>query len=252
MLTSTAKRRRKFIESNLGSVRGRVLEIGAFDNPTYRREIGDSVSFLDYFSSDELREKHADNPRRDMRRLVDVDHVIKGADFASSISERFDLVVAHHVIEHVPDAVFWLQQLAALLRPGGHVALSVPDRGYTFDYFRPTTRAAELLRAHEERIDRPTKWHHLDSIYYHAQLDSAALWRGEAPTFQPRFPLPEAIRRAQQASRRYTDTHCWVFTPESFRDVIRELREAEASPFCLRHLATTQQNENEFRALLTP
>ena len=39
----------------------------------------------------------------------------------------FDLVVMHHVIEHMADPVANIVKLGALLRPGGHLVLGTPD-----------------------------------------------------------------------------------------------------------------------------
>lgn len=48
----------------------------------------------------------------------------------------------------------------------------------------------------------------------------------------------------------YTDTHCWVFTPESFSQCIRELVESNYIPFELKSVQDTQHGTNEFRVML--
>jgi SAM-dependent methyltransferase len=45
----------------------------------------------------------------------------------SSWEDRFDLVTAHFVLEHVPDPVQIVQALAGVLKPDGVLMLSVPD-----------------------------------------------------------------------------------------------------------------------------
>jgi 2-polyprenyl-3-methyl-5-hydroxy-6-metoxy-1,4-benzoquinol methylase len=46
----------------------------------------------------------------------------------SGLPERhYDVVCALHVLEHVPDAVGFLRELAARARPGGHVLIEVPN-----------------------------------------------------------------------------------------------------------------------------
>jgi SAM-dependent methyltransferase len=43
--------------------------------------------------------------------------------------ERFDCIIATHVIEHVYDPRAFMADVAARLRPGGHVVLGTPDIG---------------------------------------------------------------------------------------------------------------------------
>lgn len=57
----------------------------------------------------------------------------------------FDYAVASHVFEHLPNPVGWLRDVAALLVPRGVIALAVPDRRFTFDFFRRETTAARIL-----------------------------------------------------------------------------------------------------------
>jgi D-sedoheptulose 7-phosphate isomerase len=39
----------------------------------------------------------------------------------------FDVIVAHHVIEHLFDPIAFIQQVRTLLKPGGHLLLATPD-----------------------------------------------------------------------------------------------------------------------------
>lgn len=249
-IKKTAARRRAFIEERTGPA-GRVLEIGAFDNPTFRREAGDRVRYLDYFSAEELCAAHAGNPKRDLAAAVAVDFVVKSNDFAAAVGGPYDLVVANHVVEHIPDPVHWLAQLAGLLAEGGRIFLAVPDRRYTFDYFRRESTALQMLRAHRDRLDRPDPWQRAEHLYYHQRVDLAGLWAGRRPApFAPRFSLAEALRRAEAQAGEYVDCHCWVFTPPSFRAVIRDLRSAGALDLAVEHMEDPRQGTNEFWALL--
>jgi SAM-dependent methyltransferase len=251
-LTKKATARRAFITEQLGQHVGRVLEIGALDNPTFRRELGDSVSFVDYFSTDELRAKHANNPKRNVGRMADVDYVLKGAALTDAVGDRFDVIVANHVIEHVPDLIGWLGQLRALLTDGGSLFLSVPDRRFTFDYFRPVSVAPAIQRAHEEQLLAPSKWQRIEASYFHQRIDVAALWAGDHPTFRARRALAEVTREveAEIAAGIYRDAHCWVFTADSFTDCLLDL--GDLCPFTISTIAPPRVNTSEFWVLLQP
>jgi SAM-dependent methyltransferase len=251
MLTKIAQGRRDFLLRYRGNLKGRILEIGAFDNPTFRRELGDEVEYLDFFSREELIEMHRNNPRRNLPAAVAVDHVVKSSDFSTKLTPGFDLIVAHHVIEHLPDLIFWFEQIECLLASGGILFLSVPDRRYTFDFFRPVSLATQMIRAHAERLQRPDVWQLTEAFYYYMAVDLPAIWAGSAPgEFVPRFSLAKAHEMAKEKSTTYTDAHCWVFTWQSFAQCIGDLHSAQSLAFSVAQLETPQPGTNEFRVLL--
>ena len=249
-LTPASKRRRQLVQSVVADA-GSILEIGAMAKPTFIRDLGDDVRYLDWFSGDELRERHQNNPKRSVANIVDVDYVVKHHQFASSIPDRFDLIVAAHVVEHVADVVSWLQQLESLLAPGGTLYLAVPDRRYTFDYHRRTSNVVDIIRAHEEGLERPTKWQIADATYHYSPVDREALWDGTVPPFRPRFSLAEALRRAERRAHEYADVHCWVFTPDSFAEVLDGLRQCGLVGLAVKRLDPPQRGTNEFSVFLT-
>lgn len=56
-------------------------------------------------------------------------------------ANRFDLVVSSECIEHTPDPSLALRQMAAVLKPGGYLAVSTPNM-----VWYPVVRAATLCR----------------------------------------------------------------------------------------------------------
>jgi SAM-dependent methyltransferase len=48
-------------------------------------------------------------------------------------AQAYDLVLSHEVLEHVQDDRLAVQEMARVLRPGGRIALFVPNRGYPFE-----------------------------------------------------------------------------------------------------------------------
>jgi SAM-dependent methyltransferase len=46
---------------------------------------------------------------------------------------EFDVVFSHEVLEHVPDDRAAVREACRVLRPGGHMAVFAPNRGYPFE-----------------------------------------------------------------------------------------------------------------------
>lgn len=100
-----------------------VLDAGSGDSP-YR----DLFSRFQYESADH-------NPR---------DHITHVCDLTSIPvdDDRYDLVLASQVLEHVPDPLAVMREIRRVLKPGGHAWLSAPlfyaEHEQPHDYFRYT------------------------------------------------------------------------------------------------------------------
>ena len=212
------------------------LEIGALANPAVTRAMGD-IRYLDFAGSETLRANHKDHVHIDLERIVDVDYALDGRSIAEAVGPdiRFDYVIASHVAEHVPDLIGWMRDLHDVLTPGGVVVLALPDKRRCFDILRNTTVLADVIAAHLSAARRPTPRQVFD---HHA---SAMLWNGMISWLSDP-PLDELrpVRSEEQAleiARRadidddYNDVHCWVFTPDSFVELMGALRQLALVPF---------------------
>ena len=62
------------------------------------------------------------------------DQVVNGAgESLPFLSESFDLVLSHEVLEHVADDQAAINESIRVLRPGGRLMLFCPNRGYPFE-----------------------------------------------------------------------------------------------------------------------
>jgi SAM-dependent methyltransferase len=184
--------------------------------------------------------------------MVEVDYVVKSPDFADRIEARFDLVIANHVIEHVPDPIRWLRQVETVTSEDGSLFLSVPDRRYTFDYLRPESTLPDLLRAHEQRLERADYYQVLSSLLYHRPVRAEDAWSGrlDEKLGQPRFSVPEAMRRARFLAEGYAGIHCHVFTRESFERLFRDLAESGLVGWRVAAIDDVPRGRNEFHVVL--
>lgn len=62
------------------------------------------------------------------------DHVLAAAGEALPFSSAcYDFILSHEVLEHVADDRTAIEEMVRTLRPGGRMALFVPNRGYPFE-----------------------------------------------------------------------------------------------------------------------
>jgi SAM-dependent methyltransferase len=213
--------RRAEILQNLATDQLRGLEIGPLHSPIVEKQ-GGEVYYVDYLDGEGLRAKYAADPNVDVSQIVDVDALWGESTLyeATTAIGPFDYVVASHVIEHVPDLVTWLDEVADVLVPEGQLRLAIPDRRYSFDYYRDVSALADVLTAHIERPRVPRIREVLDFALNHVDVPLEAAWSGiyPGPRTYSRDDWSSACAVARELDEMgvYRDVHCWVFTPSHF------------------------------------
>jgi SAM-dependent methyltransferase len=231
------------------------VEIGPLCWPLVRRSDGGEIIYVDHTDTAHLREKYKDDPHLDVSEIVDVDAVWGRNTLHEAIKGRYvDYVVASHVVEHVPDLVTWLLELAAVLKPTGEVRLAVPDRRFTFDYFRRESRLPEVLASYIARARVPQPYSVLDHCLAAADVSTAQAWqqRIDPDSVKRHHTWQGALHLARDAfeNGNYHDVHCWVFTPRSFARLIADLSKMELLDFACESFCDTRHNEIEFSVVM--
>lgn len=244
--------RRKIIEKYLDVKSSSILEIGALDYPTYKNnEI--YVKYMDYASSEDIAKKDLKNPRYKLENIVNVDYVCPHQDYSKHIDEKFELVIANHVIEHIPNIITWLGEIHKILKTDGLLFLSIPDKRYTFDISRKETIASDVLRNYFEELKKPSFYHIFDHFYYHKKVSAKDVWLGnyENKLKINRFSPKDALNLAKKMSKEhYADVHCSVFTNESFIQLYDLLFDLEMVDFALLETGDVEYMSNEFHVML--
>ncbi len=243
---SPAALRENFLADVLQREQGLTLEIGPFCRPLIR---GPNVRYLDVMTAEGLRQRAVEiglDPS-------DCPEEIHYTDGLASIPARFAAVVSSHAIEHQPDLVRHLQEVAALLDPGGRYYLIVPDKRYCFDALIPESTIANVLYAHEQ--DR--RVHSLQSVIEHRAMvthnDPEAHWAGEHGPFPPEEQARRvrmAVQEFEDAKGGYIDVHAWYWTPDGFRQTLSVLYHLGLSPLLPVRVYQTPRPRFEFCAVL--
>ena len=237
---------------------GRGLEVGPLYSPLVTRAEAD-VRYVDVQLTPELKAHYATHPGIPYEDIVEVDYALiengreRSLTAAVSPGAPYDWVVASHVVEHVPDVIGWLAELAEVLADGGLLVLAIPDRRYCFDVLRPPTTVGQMLRAHLDGDTRPSARAVFDHFSTAVDMPTVHLWEGAVPTLDDVIHGDayawEQVQKSL-ANGTYVDCHVWLFSPASFVQQLRVLGGLGLLDLTLLDVNLTQEGELEFYVTL--
>lgn len=253
--------RRDLAAIDVATMRG--LEIGPLASPRVSKDDG-PVRYLDHASAEELKRKYATNAEMQDRldHIVDVDYVIgEGKRISEAVAQDapFDYVIASHLIEHIPDPVGWMADVAQILRPGAILSLVIPDKRFCFDINRAPSDISEIVDAYLRQLTRPSyrQVYDFTSRAINGVVDTHAVWTEGADYTgvvrsdcdDPDVAALEACRR-MDTSDEFVDVHCHAFTPDSFLVLLEKLSRLGLVDFELARFFPTEVDTLEFHASL--
>jgi SAM-dependent methyltransferase len=250
-ISRSNRKRRDFLEKHLPIHECSILEIGALDTPVYRPH-EQSIRFLDWYTTEELRVFLKDRPNRNFEHVVPVDFPVKDRFFSRHLEDRFDLVIANHVVEHIPDLIGWFHEVENVLAPGGRLLIAVPDRRFTFDILRSPSDAIELIRCHDEGLEKPTCWQIVRDLYYHRPINAEQVWSGTHKQHLDtrRHSMKDALETAKRLAEEYQSVHCHVFSHDTFPALWQDLADSGLVHMEIEALQGVIRQSNEFLVLL--
>ena len=243
-----------------GVAEGRGLEIGPLHAPRLPKA-SFAVEYVDHATTEELRQKYADDGEMADRlhEIVEVDHVWNGDEPLVVVvgqESAYDFVFASHVVEHAPDMIGWLREIAAVLVDGGKLCLAIPDKRLCFDVNRNLTEMSDLVEAHLRGLKSPSYRQIYDFHSKIVAVDAGALWAGTVDysgTWRDDLdPDGWALELClkHHATGEYVDGHCQVFTPTSFLDLYRRLVALDLVEYSIAEFVPTVTNTIEFQVVL--
>ena len=237
---------------------GRGLEVGPLHEAIVGRDEAD-VRYVDVHDQAGLRAHYGHDPSVSVEAIPEIDYTLVQSDgttvsLADACREGapFAWVVASHVIEHVPDVIGLLENLAEIVVDDGALVLMVPDRRFCFDVHRPPTTVGQMLESHELGATRPTTRAVYDHFSAVVHSDLQELWAGQLPDYSQRVhPTNQTLEKvAEGRAGSYVDCHVWLFTPESFLEQMHELRMIGQSSWIVDSIQPTQYQSVEFMVRL--
>lgn len=205
-----------------------ILEIGPAHNPILPRRDGYDTRNVDYLDRDGLVDKYKEFAHYDPDDIEPVDYVLApGAKMAEQIPDRFDVVLASHVLEHTTSLIDFINECSRLTKPDGVVALVVPDHRFCFDRFRSRASLGKIIDASLE----PREVHSVGTLTEFSmnavKCHSSTAWR---PGHPGRYAVIHGVEHAKQWAEKvqegpYIDVHHWIFSPNHLRLLLADLHE---------------------------
>jgi hypothetical protein len=242
---SIAQKREYLI--NINNKFNKCLEIGPFNNPIL---VGNNVKYFDVLNKDKLIERAILHDRNNPYSTPNIDYVSENGDL-SIITDKFDMILSAHLIEHQICLIKHLQNIENLLNADGYYILIIPDKRYCFDHYIKESTIADILNIYYE----PRNNHTLKSLIEHRVLtchnNPSEHWNnnyGEQKINTTN--IKNAINEYFEFKDKYIDVHAWQFTPDSFRMNIQILIDLQYINLKIDKIYNTVKNSQEFIAIL--
>jgi ubiquinone/menaquinone biosynthesis C-methylase UbiE len=202
-----------FEKHNLAKyISGRGVEIGALDNPLKVKLGSTHILYMDMTDRDGLIKQ---NPETAPEKITQPDLIASAEDPIPIETGSMDFVIACHMLEHLPNPLKALKEIYRVLKPGGILYLSVPDKRYTFDSERQVTPLSHVQKDYEEEATVDTCVDH-----YKEWVDFVES--------RKKKPIVKTVNEAKQYRIHF---HVWV--PDSIPEMFKFMAKNLDSPFSL-------------------
>jgi ubiquinone/menaquinone biosynthesis C-methylase UbiE len=143
-------------------VSGTGIEIGALHNPV-KLPPNAKAKYVDRMVTAELRKQY---PELSKKELVEVDVVDDGESLEKFSDASQDFVIANHFLEHCQNPIGAISNMLRVLKSGGVLFLSLPDKRYCFDVDRPITSLDHIVKDYELGADWSRESHYTEWVTY--------------------------------------------------------------------------------------
>lgn len=237
-----------------------ILELGPLHRPIIGKETYPNAAYCDIRSTEEIKALYSGNDYLKqtglyvpVEEIVEIDYVIHGSYTQSLPNEAFDGVIASHVLEHMPNLIFSLQDIANVLKPGGTFCICYPDLRYSFDHFRTSSsfRDAYPLFLQNNQTNPEMALDFFTNAV--AENEASFYWEGEGvDELLPYGTEKEAGEIFQMCmdGKVTDDVHYWPFTDRSFLKFLYDCTRFRLLPYRLTAFQATKRNCQRFMVML--
>lgn len=160
--------------------------------------------------------------------------------------DAYSYLFSSHVIEYIPDFIQFFKSAANVLMDSARLIMYVPDKRYTFDVLRSESTIDQIEEAHRQGLRHPSRDMAMD-VYTRSDFTATAMdiWEGRY-SGSPSHKLEDAEKIVRDLALDSADMHCFAFTPESFRGLIKHVIAKHVPVFEIIQITDTPYGQNEF------
>lgn len=249
--------RELFVKNIIKDKDSRILEIGPLNRPIVLKSEYKNSLYCDIRSTEEIKKLYAGNEYLektgisiDINSIVEVDYVLnKSYQNTFSHMEKFDYVVASHVLEHMQDIIGFFQDISGIMKPGGKLCIIYPDKRYCFDHFR---ESASFRDAYDVFTRGRTETARMVLDFFSMSVNEnnpVFYWKGKnLKEIIPLNNFDQSIKNYKRAlnGEKLDDVHYWPFTDRSFLLFMYNCIRAKLIPFTCSQFIPTKENTQQF------
>lgn len=239
----------------------RILELGPLNRPIADKGIYPNAFYCDVRSTEDVRKLYSGNDYLeatgimiDPKTIVPIDYVIQeNYEKTFESAEKFDYVIASHVLEHMEDLIFALRDISAVLKPGGIFYIVYPDKRYCFDHFRTSASFRDAYRVFRNGSIENSSM--VLDFYYSVipENNPYIFWRKDGIlTHLPTASFETAVEHYEQALSgiKMDDVHYWPFSDMDFLKFLYDCIRARLIPFRCISFWPCMENGQQFMVAL--
>lgn len=239
----------------------KIIEFGPLNRPLFNKDECD-IKYADIRSTEEIKKLYSGNDYLnktgitiDINTIIDVDYKIAEGSYVNTFKdEKFSVAYLSHVIEHMPDIIYFFNDIEKILTEDGKLAIIYPDKRYCFDHFRNSVSFRDAYATYKYGIKENARIAFDFSYNVVHENNPEIFWKGNE--------LTKVISQnnLEDAERYYEDTinetisdgdvHFWPFSDIDFLKFIYEMKRANLFNYDVEEFYPTQENTQEFMIIL--
>lgn len=249
--------REAFVKSIIKDKNSRILEIGPLNRPITTKSEFPNCFYCDIRSTEEIKALYTGNNYLettgitiDVNTIIDIDYVLK-ENYQKTFGEedKFDYVIASHVLEHIEDIIDFFNDITSVLKIGGKLCVVYPDKRYCFDHFRESASFRDAYDVYKRGYAETAR---MILDFLSTSIDENAevvYWSANnLQSLLPKNDIAHSICMYQKTlnGEKMDDVHFWPFTDYTFLKFLYDCVRADLISFTCIKFFPTKENSQQF------